>query len=182
MKQAEYKKTTRGDGYLFEITPAPKTLGGCAGIFLIVLLSFMGAILLSSINYTLAYIGFFGIAVLAFLKLDLRKKSHRRPSSFFVSPRAIEVNGQSIPKSSIHRIIIRNAYDNVAKIQLTGQTVSTGVGVGHDIRHALEQISYSVNVEAGGKATQLAGGMDEVTANGLFTEVSKIIVEANDPL
>lgn len=175
MKQAAYTKTTRGEGYEFQVTPAPKAMGGCAGIFFILLIAFLGALLLSAINMTLGYVAFIGIAVLSFLKLDLRKKNHRHASSFFVGPDGVEVNGQNIMKSNIHRIIIRNAYDKNPKIQLTGQTVPTGVGIGYDIRNALEQISYSVDIEAGGKATQLAGGMDEVTANGLFTEVGQIL-------
>lgn len=176
MKQAEYRKTQKGDGYQFQVTPAPKVLGGCSGIFFILLLAFLGAMLVGAVvNETLAILVFVGIAVLAFLKLDLRKKNHRNPSTFFVSPNIIEVNGQRIEKSNIHRVVIRNAYDKSPNIQLTGQTVPTGVGVGYDIRKALEQISYSVDIEAGGKATQLAGGMDDVTANGLFTEVSQIL-------
>ena len=175
MKQAQYAKTARGDGFQFQVTPAPKTLAGCAGIFLILLIAFLAAMLTSTINMTLSYIVFIGIAVWAYLKLDLRKKNHRNASSFFVSPNAIEVNGQTISNSSIHRVIIRNAYDKSPKVQLTGQTVPTGVGAGVDIRNALEQISYSVDAEAGGKATQLAGGMDEVTANGLYTEVMQIL-------
>lgn len=175
MKQAEYVKTAKGDGYQFQVTPAPKASGGCAGILFSLLLAVLGGLLFAIINKYLAYVAFIGIAVWAFLKLDLRKKNHRKPSSFFVSPRAIEVNEQSIAKESIHRIIIRNAYDKTPRIQLTGQPVSTGVGIGHDLRNALEQISYSVDVEAGGKATQLAGGMDEVTANGLLTEINRIL-------
>jgi hypothetical protein len=176
MKQAEYRKTQQGDGYQFHVTPAPKVLGGCSGIFFILLLAFVGAMLAGAIlNQYLAILVFIGIAVFAFLKMDMRKKNHRNPSTFFVDTNKIEVNGQTIEKSSIHRIIIRNAYDNSPKIQLTGQTVPTGVGVGHDIRNALEQISYSVDIEANGKATQLAGGMDEVTANGLYTEVCRIL-------
>lgn len=176
MKQAEYQKTQKGDGFEFHVTPAPRALGGCSGIFFIVLLAFLGAMLVGSmVNQTLAYIVFVGIAAWAYLKMDLRKKNHRLPSTFFVSPNAVEINGQTIAKSNIHRIIVRNAYDDSPEIQLTGQTVPTGVGAGVDIRKALEQISYSLNVEAGGKATQLAGGMDKVSVFGLYTEVTGIL-------
>lgn len=175
MKTAAYSKTAKGDGYQFQVTPAPKVIGGCAGIFFILLLAFVGAMILSTVNPILATVAAVGILAWGFLKMDMRKKNHRGPSSFFVSPGSIEVNGQNIPSSAIHRVIIRNAYDKSPSLQLTGQTVPTGVGVGHDIRNMLEQISFSVDVEAGGKATQLAGGMDEVTANGLFTEISQIL-------
>jgi hypothetical protein len=175
MATAAYNKTATDNGYSFHVTPAPKVRGGCAGIFLILLLSFLGYSLFSMVNILLAVIAFAGIAAWAFLKLDLRKKNHRHPSSFFVSPDMIEINGQRISKASIHRVIIRNAYDKTPRIHLTGQPVPTGVGMGVDIRNALEQISYSVEVEAKGKAMQLAGGMDEVTANGLWTDVSRIL-------
>lgn len=175
MKNAEYSKTAKGGGYLFHVTPAPKVIGGCSGVFFILLLASLASLILSSVNYILAAVLFIGIVAWGFLKMDMRKKNHRRPSSFFVSPDIIEVNGQSISTGSIHRVIIRNAYDKTPRIQLTGGTVPTGVGIGYDIKNMLEQISYSVDVEAGGKATQLAGGMDDVTANGLLTEVNQIL-------
>ncbi len=209
MNTAAYRKTPQGEGYLFDVTPAPKVMGGCSGVLLALLIlvpislvagglvsvvfSFISVAIMSvafsftsiviiTIGRIISIVGniisvVVGIVVFLkfFKKFDMRKKNHRQPSSFFVSSNAIEVNGKTISKSNIHRVVIRNAYDNTSKIQLTGQTVSTGVGIGHDIRNALEQISYSVDVEAGGKATQLAGGMDEVTANGLLTEVNRIL-------
>jgi len=36
-------------------------------------------------------------------------------------------------------------------------------------------ICYSLDVEAGGKAYVLAGGMDETTAYGLMRDVSKVL-------
>jgi hypothetical protein len=181
MKQAEFSKTPQGDGFLFQVTPAPKASGGCVGVIFNLLLALLGGLLCLIVSKFLAFVAFIGIAVWAFMKLDLRKKSHRKPSSFFVSADAIETGGQRISKTSIHRIIIRNAYDNTPKTQFTGQPVSTGVVVGQGLRNTLEQISYSLNVEAGGKATQLAGGMDEVTAYGLFTEVSQILGLSENP-
>ncbi|TDD94125.1 hypothetical protein [Flavobacterium cellulosilyticum] len=175
MKTAEYSKSAKGEGFQFNVTPAPKIIGGCAGIMFILLLAFFVAMILSTINTVVGTIAFIGIAAWGFLKMDMRKKNHRRPSSFFVNPEKIEVNGQNISTSSIHRLIIRNAYDKSPNIQLTGQTVPTGVGIGYDIRNMLEQISYSLEVETGGKATQLAGGMDDVTANGLYTDVSQVL-------
>ena len=170
-----YNKTEKGNGFQFDVTPAPKVMGGCSGILFIFLMAFLAGMLLSTVNTLVATVASIGVLAWGFLKMDMRKKNHRRPSSFFVSSDKIEVDGQSISASAIHRLIIRNAYDKNPKIQLTGQTVPTGVGIGYDIRNMLEQISYSVDVESGGRATQLAGGMDEVTANGLFTDVSHIL-------
>ncbi|HEX5152610.1 MAG TPA: hypothetical protein VFW07_14265 [Parafilimonas sp.] len=174
MKTAEYTKTPSGEGYLFHVTPAPKVIGGCAGVLFILLIAFLGGMIVSGISSILSAVLFIGIATWCFLKLDMRKKNHRSPSSFTVYSNSIEVNGQKLLKENIHRVIIRNAYDKTPKIQLTGQTVPTGVGIGYDIRNMLEQISYSVDAEAGGKAIQLAGGMDEVTAFGLRTEICQI--------
>lgn len=173
MKTASYTLTPQQDGYLFHVTPAPKVVGGCAGVFFMLTLSALGAIICGAIHPGLGFIVFPTLLVLCLVKLDFRKKNHRHPSSFFVNHDAIQSNGQHIARSSIHRIIIRNAYDNTPRIVLTGQTISTGTAVGHDIRHMMEQISFSVDVEAGGKAVQLAGGMDEVTAFGLFKEVTR---------
>jgi len=175
MKTAEYQKTAKGDGYQFHVTPAPKVIGGFSGVLFILLLAFMGYIILSSVNSILAAAAFIGIVAWAFLKMDMRKKNHRSSSSFFVSPSTIEVNGQNISASAIHKLGMQNAYDKSPDLQLTGQTIPTGVGIGYDIKKMLKEISYSVVVEAGGKATQLAGGMDEVTAYGLRTEVRQIL-------
>jgi len=204
MKTASYTKTPQGDGFLFNVTPAPRALGGCSGIIVAIpIILFKGGGGLKSklilipifIIATFLFLNYGGIDALEYLwilpvialilyipsylkaykNLDLRKPNHKAPSSFTVSPEYIEVLGQKFNKADIHRIIIRNAYDKEPKVILTGGTVPTGVGLGHDIRNALEQISYSLDIEAGGRATQLAGGMDEVTVHGLMTDVSRIL-------
>ena len=46
-------------------------------------------------------------------------------------------------------------------------------GMAH--RAKLSTVANSLNVETGGKSTMLAGGMDETTAYGLLTDVSKVL-------
>ena len=46
MKTASYNKTPQGDGFLFNVTPAPKTSGGCAGMFLYIALGLLSAFLI----------------------------------------------------------------------------------------------------------------------------------------
>lgn len=182
MKQGSYQKTQLGNGYLFNVTPAPKVTGGCAGVFLFVMLGFVGGLIIGMIfNELLGIVGGIGIIIYSFMKWDLRKKDHRNPTSFTVTPDSVEVNGAKIQKKDIHRIIIRNAYSNVPKIQLTGQTISTGTAMGHDLRVMLEQISNGVFVESGGRAYMLAGGLDEVTAFAIYSDINQILNFTNPP-
>ena len=195
MATAEYIKIPIDAGFRFNVTPAPKALGGCAGIIVVLVLSLLGSfpvgfvalLVLSPIISWMSYdvrevvimliciASFIGVTYFIFKKLDFRKKNHKKPSEFTVRPDALQVDGKTVLKADIHRIIVRNAYEDTPRIELTGQPISTGTGIGIDIRNALERISYSVNVETGGKAIQLAGGLDETTAFGLLTEVKRIL-------
>ena len=129
-------------------------------------------------NTTPLYVGtIIGIVVFILivrwgLKRDPRPINHRLPSSFLVYPNGIEINGTKMNKNDIHRIIIRNAHDNSVRV-LGPPSMSQSAGVA--MSEMIQQISYELNIEAGGRAHQLAGGLDEVTANGLLTDVSYIL-------
>jgi hypothetical protein len=189
MENASYTKTKQGDAFVFYVTPASKVLGGCSGSLLAIIVAvavgfivgwvFMigGLIVMDEIGAILGGVGgvvAFFVAGYYMLTLDRRKKNHQKPSTFEVSANQIRANGQTYSKEDIHRLIIQNAYRNVPELVLTGNH-STGAGIGYDIRKANERISYSLVLEMGGRAHQLAGGMDDTTAFGLLTDVSKVL-------
>lgn len=173
MKIASYTKTPQGDGFLFSVKPAPKMMGNLARHLI---LAFCGAVLSGGIciglklqSWTLQWLIplVVFIYILVFLiRRDERPKTHRFPSAFVVYPNGIEVNGQKMHKDDIHRIIIRNAYSEHPVEQTTAEQA---------FQSMLANRSYSLNIESGGRATQLAGGMDEVTVHGLMTDVSHIL-------
>ncbi|WP_113662753.1 hypothetical protein [Pedobacter nanyangensis] len=186
MKTAYYTKTPQGDGFLFNVTPAPKTNGGCAGMFLYIALASLGAMLVGGLigssydrfnQAPMIYGIIAGLIVFVLimrwgLKRDPRPANHRLPSSFAVYPNRIEMNGQKMNKEDIHRVIIRNTQDN-STIVLGPPSLSQSAGL--QMGDMIKAISYSLNIESGGRTYQIAGGLDEVTANGLLTDVSRIL-------
>jgi hypothetical protein len=44
-----------------------------------------------------------------------------------------------------------------------------------EYRARVSRIANGLTLEAGGKSTLLAGGMDDTTAYGLLTDVSKVV-------
>ncbi len=128
--------------------------------------------------YWLGIIGFIAgpVIFVLIIRMGLKGKSleenNRHPSSFTVYPDGIEMNALKINRDDIHRLIIRNAYEDPTIIIDTNSS-SQRAALGR--RLTRQQVGYEINIESGGKATLLAGGLDEVTANGLYTDVSRIL-------
>lgn len=142
-------------------------------------------------------------AAIAFyvLKSEPRKiKSKRSPGgSFFTGPTGIRLSdGTEIPNARIHRLVLRNPYlgDQIivahgfgvggtagapgAAGAVGSATAAAGVALmagafaaGQALRRKQASVSYKLDVEHGGVATTLAGGMSETTANGLMQDVAK---------
>ncbi|WP_337170159.1 hypothetical protein [Gemmatimonas aurantiaca] len=172
MKEAQYQKTANGSNVTFTVTPAGRPSLGCSGGLFYILLGFLAGMLVGAVvNETVGMLVGVGVFAWCLLKVDFRPKLHRTPSSFVVSPDGITVKGMLYPAADIHHLAIRNHYDRSQEIVLTGQTISTGTGMGVDIKHALQQVTYLLQLEVGGKAHVLAAGLDETTARGLHTDV-----------
>ncbi len=103
--------------------------------------------------------------------------------NFVVSAAGIEASdGTTITSDQLHRLIVRNG---VPDIQGGAVAVNTGgfysgmqAGAANDRavnRARALAVSYMVCAEHGGRSTTLAGGMTEVTANGLLTDVSRVM-------
>lgn len=106
---------------------------------------------------------------------------YRTPARFRVSKTGIEVNGTTVPKDAIHRIIVRNHVRSAAADVMvvadphpnSGQQ-NTVAGMNWAVQK-LGPISYRVDAEARGVPTTLAGGLTEPTASAIMADVSKIL-------
>ena len=108
----------------------------------------------------------------------------RSPGGMFVaSSSGVETaGGVSIPRDQLHRLIIRNGVPDVgeASMVVNDGTVYGGMQAGAANDRAANRakamrISYMLCAEHGGRSTTLGGGMTEVTAHGLLTDVSKVL-------
>jgi hypothetical protein len=105
---------------------------------------------------------------------DQRPKEHRNASTFRVTADSVEVGGRQIAKDDIHRFILRNGITD-KELGIQQYNISGAQATGLARRAQLAMISNSLTLEAGGKATYLAGGMDEVTAYGLLRDVGAVL-------
>jgi len=173
-KTAEYTKQQQGNDTIFRVLPAavPRfTTAIGFGIFVIVI-SF-GMMSGSS------GAGVLGLLMGAFclwygLTRDLRPKAHRGERTFRVSPQAIEVDGQTYRVADIHRVILRNAITD-QELGVEMSNVSSAAAAGMAYRAKVGLVANALTFESGGKATFLAGGMDETTAYGLQHDVCAVI-------
>jgi hypothetical protein len=107
--------------------------------------------------------------------------NYRTPAKFTVDPAGIQVNGTTIPKDAIHRIIVRNHVLKAAGDVIivadphpnSGQQ-NTVAGMNWAVQK-LGPISYRVDAEARGVPTTLAGGLTEPTAFAIMADVNKVL-------
>lgn len=173
-RASEYKKDQQGNFTVFHVTPAavPRftTMIGI-GVFCFVL----GLGMMSDMGggaFALFLMG--GFALWYGWTRDLRPKEHRGERSFRVSKEAIEVDGKSYRVADIHRVILRNGItDQELGIQQTNVPAAAAAGMAYRAKVGL--VANALTFEGGGKATFLAGGMDETTAYGLQHDVCAII-------
>jgi len=118
---------------------------------------------------------FWGLVFLWWRFADFRPKAHRRPSTFRVAADTVETNGMTFNNRDIHRLIVKNPMSRSGEIIVVGGVPNPGQGLGYAHRLALARICYSLDLEAGGKAYVLAGGMDDTTAFGLLPDVAAIL-------
>jgi len=176
MSGSEYQKRQEGGATVFEVTPAPQQR-----FMLIVILGGIGmlfglAVIGSEHLLGLIMLGGCGYAVYWAWTNDLRPPEHRSPSTFRVTADAIESKGQTWRKADIHRLIVKNGITkSVATAPGVLVEVPTMMAAGAAHRMQVSLTCNGLEVEAGGKGTVLAGGMDETTAFGLLTDVSRVL-------
>ncbi|HRE45663.1 MAG TPA: hypothetical protein PKY87_17055 [Terricaulis sp.] len=167
-KTASYQKSESNGVTTFTVTPAdpPKFI---YGVVLAVFFSLFGLMLMP-----------FGIVILALCGVllwygltDQRPKEHRAPVTFRVAPDRVEVGGQTFKQDDIHRLIIRNGVTGKEVLEHYTTSANAAAGMAHRARTA--KVANGLTLESGGRATFLAGGMDEVTAYGLLRDVGKVL-------
>jgi len=171
-RASEYQKRQDGAAAVFNVTPAsaPKFM------YLVIFGAFIGLIGLLSIasGFGIFFLGMGAFAVWYGWFRDQRPKDHRVPSTFKVTPEQIDANGRTFKKEEIHRLILKNGItDKELPVQQWTTNRNEMAGIAH--RAKLSTVANSLNVETGGKSYLLAGGMDETTAYGLLTDVSKVL-------
>lgn len=97
-----------------------------------------------------------------------------------------------ISRDDIHRMVLKNGFDGSVDIPMTnmavaGNALTVGtMAAGHAItngfvavanaqKRAVAEVSYQVAVEAGGVSHLVAGGMNDVCAHGLMTEIQRAL-------
>jgi hypothetical protein len=173
-----YNTQQVGDATEISTTPEPVPLPW-------LLIAIPGALLIliafsTGFFYGLIAVGFcYGAMYL--LTHSKQATQYRTPASFRVSKSGIDVGGTSIPKDSIHRIIVRNhvlkaAGDVIIVADPHPNSGQQNVVAGMNWAVSkLGPISYRVDAEARGVPTTLAGGLTEPTASAIMTDVSKVL-------
>ena len=170
-KSAEY--STDGTTTVFDVTPAtPPKFGSAIGAGAVA--SVLGLGMITSGGIFLLALG--GFSIWYGWKRDIRPKGYKEPATFRVTPNTIEAGGRTFKSEDIHRLLIRNGITN-QEIPLNGvrMEVSAAAGAGMAYRARVGMIANGLTLESGGKSTLLAGGMDDTTAYGLLTDVSKVV-------
>lgn len=170
MRGAQYQKRQEGNATIFEVTPAAAPKFWFMIIFGIVLI--LGG--LGAGGGGFVAFGAMGAFCLWYgWSRDQRPKPHRQRRTFRVTADSVESEGRTFMKDDIHRLIIKNPVEGI-EVTTTG-SIPTGVAAGLGRRAAIQKICCSLDLESGGKAHLLAGGMDDTTAYGLLADVSKVI-------
>ena len=157
--------------FLFQVHPASSPSYVTSILIGIVFIKIGVALLINgSFNYAL-FIGGMGVFMFWNGNRDHRPHSQTIISNFQVNNKGIKSNDHFFDKIEIHRLIIKNAINT--NISFDRNSVLQGQRAQHQSNVA--DVSYSLNVESSGKSFQLAGGMDETTAFGLMTAVTRII-------
>jgi hypothetical protein len=157
-----------------EAVPAPWLLVAIPGA-LLVLLGFA-----SGFIYGLLAAGFV-YGAMYILMHSKQATQYRTPARFRITSSGIEVNGTTIPKDAIHRVVVRNhvlkSAENVIIAPVVPGQPSGGQGnVLAGMNWAVQKlgpISYRVDVEARGVPTTLAGGLTEPTASAIAMDINQ---------
>ena len=127
----------------------------------------------------------------------LRKQTegrHAYDAELLVNAAGLTVLGtkQFLRSEDIHRLVIKNAFDDSVEMPLSGYVaVGSPMAVGaaaaanamtntvailaNNKRRAMARISYFVAIEAGGVSHKIAGGLTEVCANGVMTDIGRAL-------
>ena len=154
-----------------EKLPLPYSLIGI-GVVPIVILS-----LVFSLAVGLAFAVLFAAVLWARLKLFPAARNFRTASTFSVSPEGVTINGKLIARQDIHRAVIRNhVFDNDSGVITLRQGVGAmSMAANAKAKSQLADVSYRVDIEAGGTPHTLASGLKEPAAFAVLSDVSAVL-------
>ena len=168
---SQYNKTVADDTFTtFDVTPADAPFPLTEFIFL-GFLSFI-AFLIHAAAGLLIFLILGTLYTFVFWKTP-KANRYRSPASFKANSAALIANGVTFPREDIHRLIMRNHVSG-AEGELYGNNMAA-IQMANKRAKQLAEVSYRVDVESGGKATTLAGGLTEVTAYGLLKDASAVL-------
>lgn len=198
---ASYSKRQIPDGYVFDVEPSPPPAASAIitiqAISVVILTIIAWTIVRgasgSGLIATLVAGAFAGLCYWLFKRqIDKVALRQRYPSSIVVSQTGIEVNGAAVKREDIHRFVLRNWALNAQApfsatvvagtpgIELAFRTINASIHSGAArARSAYERkvasVSWQLDLEAGGRATMLACGLDDTTARGLMEDISRAL-------
>jgi hypothetical protein len=172
-KTAEYVREQANEGLRLLVSPAAAPV-----LWLPALLSVgMGAgVVGSGLAFSWVFGALFAAGTWLLLVKEHRGGGRIGPRSILVNAQGIQTEGIALRKEDIHYLRIRNKFGaGVEIVYDADRGLPTGTAIGLGGRKALADVAYRVEVEAGGKAHVLAGGLDEVTARGIATEIGRAL-------
>jgi hypothetical protein len=175
-----YTKDEQGQVTVF--TTQPEAVPVPWGLLVLPAVPIVG-FLFVNVVVSLVFATIIGALVWARMKVFPAATKHRQPSTFKVSAEGVSIDGKEIKRRDIHRAIIRNHVldgGNPSNFVTLHQGVGAmvgGVGAAANAKAKgqLADISYRVDVEAGGVAHTLAGGLNESTAFAVLSDVSGVL-------
>ncbi|MGV7241112.1 hypothetical protein [Caballeronia sp. M23-90] len=199
--QSSYTKRRTENGWLFDVQPAsPVSSTGIVLTFAIpltLLALFMSFVIYSDGRSTfkpLAITVFFAFVVFSLLRMHFNKipNKQRAASSFEAGPEGILSNKNFLVASDIHHFMMKNWASNVegsisptlvvgtpgfdTAFRSMNANLSAGLASARQgWMRKVANVSWQVDAEAGGKATMLACGLDEITARGLVEDLSRAL-------
>jgi len=199
--QSSYTKRRTENGWLFDVQPAsPVSSTGIVLTFAIpltLLALFMSFVIYSDGRSTfkpLAITALFAFVVFSLLRMHFNKitNKQRAASSFESGPEGILSNKNFLVASDIHRFMMKNWASNVegsisptlvvgtpgfdTAFRSMNANLSAGLASARQgWMRKVANVSWQVDAEAGGKATTLACGLDEITARGLVEDLSRAL-------
>lgn len=191
---SSYEFENNNDGVLFKVLPDLFPVNYFAIILMLVILTLMLMVPMGSGSFVIML----PFSLLMFYLSSKKKTSgHRFPHEFCINKNGIVKDGITIPADRIHRLIIRNPISKIERPYATGGTAIYGRSLGDIPFNAIniagdsmkqlgkkmerkeldkiESVSYELHAEAGGKATKIAHGLDEVCANGLLQDAMRAL-------
>ena len=176
-----YRKIDRAEGTSFEVEPEPVP---STPWWLLALVFAFPAFL--SLVAGLWFMLFLLLAVMWgiawWLKNSKKAKKYRSPSSFTVSTDLISAKGETFRAADIHDVSIANhvgkSLDEEGEVIVMPGGSTQGYLGALTRRYFLQKladVAYRVDVEAGGRAHTLAGGLTLVGAKGLRADILRVL-------